>query len=312
MSTIKGLAAVGIALFIGIQLIRPTITHPPVTTEIQAPAPVKQILRNSCYACHSNETQLSWFDQVAPAYWLVAHDVKTARAHLNFSELGALPPATQRAELYEAVNMIRLGAMPLPSYQHAHPQAIVTPEQLATLEHYLQPFAPPAPDPKATTEADEQFHQWTTSTSSTTSVQPELNGLPFFPDYKNWKPISSTDRGDNHTLREILGNDIAVKAIAEKKIQPWPDGAIFAKVAWTAVPDEQGILRAGKFLQVEFMVKDKAKYASTAGWGFGRWRGIDLKPYGKGPKFASECVGCHNPMRDNDFVYTIPVERISQ
>ncbi|HEY3939603.1 MAG TPA: cytochrome P460 family protein [Bryobacteraceae bacterium] len=309
MNAITKLAAAGFVVFAGIQAIRPVITHLPVTAEIQAPAAVKQILRNSCYDCHSNETKLSWFDQVAPAYWLVAHDVKTARSRLNFSELGKLSPAAQRAAFFEAVNQIRLGAMPLPSYLRAHPQAVILPEQLTVLERYLEPFAAPlTPAPKAMAEADQELHVWTLS-SSPQSVRPAPNGLHFLPDYKNWRPISSTDRGDNHTLREILGNDIAVKAIAEKTIQPWPDGTAFAKIAWEAVPDEQGVLHAGKFIQVEFMVKDQMKYASTAGWGWGRWKGMDLTPYGKDSGFATECVGCHAPLADNDFVYTLPVER---
>jgi len=90
---------------------------------------------------------------------------------------------------------------------------------------------------------------------------------------------------------------------------PWPDGAAFAKVAWEAVPDGNGGLRPGKFVQVEFMVKDAQKYASTAGWGWGRWRGMDLQPYGKDAHFTHECVGCHTPVQGNDFVFTQPVER---
>jgi hypothetical protein len=318
MSVVSKFLIGAAAIFVAIQFVRPPINHPPVTAELQVPAPVAQILRNSCYNCHSNETRLSWFDQVAPARWLVAYDVKTARSHVNFSELGKLPPAAQRATLYEAVNQIRLGAMPLPRYRHAHPHSVITPQQLDVLEQYLQPFAPLSPVPvqtaeiqKAETEA--QYHQWAASSHAERTVQsspqPAPNGLTFFPDYKNWKTISSTDRGDNHTLRLILANDIAVKAIADKKIQPWPDGAVFAKVAWDAKPDQQGVLPAGKFEQVEFMVKDKKKYASTAGWGFGRWKGIDLKPYGKNAGFAGECVGCHTPLRDNDYVYTVPIVR---
>lgn len=148
--------------------------------------------------------------------------------------------------------------------------------------------------------------------STATKAAPELNGLPFFPDYKSWRAISTTDRGDNHTMRVILGNDVAVRAITNKQIQPWPDGAAFAKVAWQAVPDWRGVLRPGKFVQVEFMVKGKTKYASTLGWGFGRWLGPELKPYGTNAHFASECVGCHTPVRDNDFVYTMPLPRTTQ
>jgi Haem-binding domain/Cytochrome P460 len=313
MKLIIRMVVASAAILVAIQAIRPAITHPPVTAEIEVPPAVKQILRNSCFDCHSNESKLAWFDQVVPAYWLVARDIKAARSHLNFSEIGKLAPAAQRATLYEAVNQIRLGAMPLPSYRRAHPQSAVTPEQLTVLEQYLAPFASSlTPTPKQLAETDEQFRQWTTSSRPPSSVRPAPNGLPFFPDYKNWRPISATDRGDNHTMRQILGNDIAVKAIAQKNIQPWPDGAVFAKVAWEAQPDEQGILHTGKFLQVEFMVKDKGKYAETAGWGWGRWRGMDLKPYGENANFTGECVGCHTPVRDNDFVYTLPLERSSQ
>jgi hypothetical protein len=299
------------ALIIGvaIQFIRPKIDNPPVTAELAAPPEVRAILKNSCYDCHSNETQLKWFDEPAPMYWLVARDVKEARRHLNFSEIGKLPAAAQRGMLFEAVNQIRLGAMPLPSYRQVHPGTSVTPEQLAVLEKYLQPFADTASAGQAQGQAPAKVQEVATAQSEVRAVGAEPDGFAFLQGYQTWKPISTTDRGDNHTLRVILGNDVAVKAIAAKKIMPWPDGAAFAKVAWEAVPDGNGGLQAGKFIQVEFMLKDAQKYSSTAGWGWGRWRGLDLKPYGKDAHFAGECVGCHTPVRGNDFVYSMPVER---
>src|SRR5437762_2680294 len=68
--------------------------------------------------------------------------------------------------------------------------------------------------------------------------------------------------------------------------------------------------RAGKFVQVELMIKDRTKYASTKGWGWGRWKGTDLQPYGKSAGFTAECVSCHTPMRDNDFVFTTPIKDV--
>ncbi|WP_158749565.1 heme-binding domain-containing protein [Acidobacterium sp. S8] len=308
MNFLGKLTIVAGVAFLGIQCIRPALDNPPVTAEIQAPPEVRQILRNSCYNCHSNETSLPWFDRIAPSYWLVVHDVKTARAHLNFSEIGKLPPAAQRGALFEAVNQIQLGDMPLPSYRHVHPDSTVTPEQLAVLKNYLDPFRPSPPaDADQTAAVDTQFHNWTTSATPAPTVQPALNGIQFLPDYKNWRTVSTTDRGDNHTMRAILGNDIAIHAIETKQVQPWPDGAAFAKIAWERLSDDKGAVHPGRFIQVEFMIKDKTKYASTAGWGWARWRGTDLKPYGKTADFTGECVSCHLPVRDNDYVYTIPV-----
>jgi heme-binding protein/cytochrome P460 len=313
MRFIGKLILAALAVGVAIQFIRPKIEIPPVTAELAAPEEVRAILKNSCYDCHSNETRLKWFDEPAPMYWLVAHDVKEARRHLNFSEIGRLPAAAQRGMLFEAVNLIRLGSMPLPSYRQAHPGTTVTPEQLAVLEKYLAPFgdagivSPTAA--QGVGPAQGEIPGIAASQAGIPTVEAEPNGLAFLSGYQTWKPISTTDRGDNHTLRVILGNDVAVQAIAAKKIMPWPDGAAFAKVAWEAVPDGSGGLQAGRFLQVEFMVKDAQKYASTAGWGWGRWRGLDLKPYGKDGQFTNECVGCHLPVRGNDFVYSTPVER---
>ena len=39
----------------------------------------------------------------------------------------------------------------------------------------------------------------------------------------------------------------------------------------------------------------------------GSSRGLDLKPYGRESRFFSACTDCHRPMRDNDYVYTLPI-----
>lgn len=293
--------------FVGLQFIRPVLSDPPVTAEIDAPPEVRAILRNSCYNCHSNETKLSWFDKPVPAYWLVVKDVNSARKHLNFSEIGKLPLAQQKAALYEAVLQISLGAMPIPSYKMLHPDSAITPQQLAVLKQYLAP-TPSEPSRSAQiTAADAEYQKWIESGNAPTTVSPAPNGIAFVPDYKNWKAISTTDRFDNHSIRVILGNDVAVKAISENRIHPWPDGSAFAKIAWFQQPDENGLVRTGQFFQVEFMIRDSKKYARTLGWGWARWRGTGLKPYGENANFTRECVGCHAPLRDTDFVFTLPI-----
>jgi len=299
---------VGLGAFVGLQFIRPAISNPPVTADLAAPAEVKQIFKTSCYDCHSNETRLAWFDRVVPVYWKVASDVKEARRHLNFSEIGKLPPAQQRGILYEAVNQIQAGAMPLSDYLRLHRDAVVTPAELTVLKSYLSPPAEAATlTEKDYPEDDAQYQKWTHEGTPARSVAPSPNGIEFLSDYKNWKAINTTDRFDNQTLRVILGNDVATKAIAENHVNPWPDGTAFAKVAWAARDDGHGQLRSGAFLQVEFMIRDSRKYAATKNWGFARWRGTDLTPYGQDAGFAAECVGCHTPVRASDYVFTRPL-----
>jgi hypothetical protein len=300
--------AAAIVVFAAVQLVHPGIPANPATAELQAPEQVKEILEKDCYSCHSNQGHLSWFDQVEPGYWLVRHDVLTARQHLNFSTLGAKPAAAQKATLYEAVNMIQLGAMPLPRFTALHPEAKVSPQELVTLKAYLAPW-PPIDNHKA--DAGSAGGTAQTLLASLAAVRPEANGLAFDPQFEDWKPISTTERGDNDTFRFILGNDIAIRAIQSGGITPWPDGARMAKIAWQRAAGPDGLLYPGKFVQVELMVKDSRAYKRTDGWGWGRWRGLNLEPYGKDAGFVKECTGCHEPVRGDDFVYTLPVADVT-
>jgi cytochrome P460/heme-binding protein len=292
------------ALFVLAQLVRPTFPAKPATAEIQAPPAVKQILNKSCYSCHSDERRLAWFDEIEPAYLIARHDILIARSHLNFSSLGAAPPAVQRAKLFEAVNMIQLGAMPLPQFVALHPDARVSPEELAELKAYLAPWATMPSSPRVKPKDDSAA-----KLISLSEVQREPNGLAFDPSFENWKLLSTTDRGDNDTFRFILGNDVAAEAARSGNISPWPDGTRLAKVAWQQELGEDGLIHPGSFVQVELMVKDARRYRDTDGWGWGRWRGLDLMPYGEDAHFVGECTGCHLPVRGNDYVYTLPIAK---
>ena len=298
MNTFGKVIVAGLVVFAALQFLRPGIPAKPDSAPVQAPPEVLRILDKDCYSCHSDRKRLSWFDQVVPAYWLVRHDILEARSHIDFSTLGSKPAAAQKATLFEAVNMIQLGAMPLPQFVQLHPEAKVTPEELATLKAYLAPWKPepPAATPLASF-----------TPMALDKVQPEFNGVPFDPAFEGWKLISTTDRGDNHTFRFILGNEIAYQAAQSGNISPWPDGSRLAKIAWQQETAPNGLVQPGKFVQVELMWKDAGQFKKTEGWGFGRWRGLDLKPYGSGAQFVTECTTCHQPVRGNDYVYTLPI-----
>jgi len=131
------------------------------------------------------------------------------------------------------------------------------------------------------------------------------NGIAIFPDYMSWKVVAPSFREDKGHIRIITGNEIAIAALHDGK-KPLPDGSVLAKVAWKAEkhPSFPVATVPGAFVQVEFMVKDAKKYKDTGGWGFARFVGSELKPYGKDAGFVGECYGCHLPVADNDFLFT--------
>lgn len=308
----KRMYQVSTFLLIGLiilQFIQPHFENPPVTGDITAPTEVKAVLIKGCYDCHSNETELRWFDKLSPVSWKIAQHIEDGRNVLNFSEWNKLTPEAQKDKLWEAVNHAILGAMPLKEYKWMHPSSVLQESDLAILKNYVSGMANlKTYDTSKNKEVFEQYNQWQKNINTTiTSVS--ANGIAYDPGYKNWQPISTTDAFANGTMRVIFGNAVAIKAIKENNINPWPKGTVLAKVQWDQLADKNGNIYTGKFNQVEYMVKDNEKYADTEGWGWARFKTLDLVPDDKEANFATKCINCHRPVKDLDLVFTFPIKQ---
>ena len=146
------------------------------------------------------------------------------------------------------------------------------------------------------------------------SGQAEEGAAPIFvtqipPGYRDWKLISvAREEGNLDDIRAILGNDVAIKAYREGKLQ-FPDGAIIARLAWSYDSSEennkvfgrpQSFVAGAPKNGVQFMVKDSRKYAATGGWGFAQFD--DGKPADEAK--LKTCFPCHEPVKARDFVFT--------
>jgi len=100
-------------------------TNPPV---LKGPAWDSARTRDTffrvCKNCHSNETEWPFYSHIAPASWLVRHDVTAARAHFNVSEWGR-----RKNKGDEAAEEVRAGNMPPFYYLPLHPEARLTPAE---------------------------------------------------------------------------------------------------------------------------------------------------------------------------------------
>jgi hypothetical protein len=218
----------------------------------------------------------------------VARDVRRARAVLNFSELGPRPGPERRAKLFEAIEMIAADVMPPSQYRALHRDAVVQPQDLAALKEFAATLAEPSMESAiaAVSLAD----------IAGRDVKPASNGMAFPRDLATWTPVELSERWDNGTLRVILGNASAREAAKSAPVVRWPEGTSFAKVAWKPGAD----VEHSAFVQIEVMQKQ------ASSWGWARWVGRDLTPYGHDPSFADECIRCHAPMRERDSVYSFP------
>lgn len=113
-------AGLGLVLFLGIQLVPygRDHTNPPVLAEPAWDSPATRAYAvAACFDCHSNQTNWPWYSNIAPASWLIQHDVDEGRAALNWSEWGAGGEGGEAAEVYSE------GEMPPFTYLIAHPEA---------------------------------------------------------------------------------------------------------------------------------------------------------------------------------------------
>jgi hypothetical protein len=127
--------------------------------------------------------------------------------------------------------------------------------------------------------------------------------------YRGWEVASvAHEAGSLNDIRAILGNPLAMKAFRDGT-HPFPDGAIIARLAWKDTPSDENNAVFGRFqsfvagaaTNVQFMVKDTTKYASTGGWGFGQFE--DGKP-NREEAVLKTCFPCHQPEKGQDFVFT--------
>jgi len=114
--------AVGtVALLALIQLVPYGRDHsnPSVVAEPAWDSPrTRALFFRACRDCHSNQTEWPWYASLAPASWLVYHDVQEGRSKLDVSRWGR---GKQHAD--EAAGMVRKGEMPPWYYLAAHPEA---------------------------------------------------------------------------------------------------------------------------------------------------------------------------------------------
>jgi hypothetical protein len=100
-----------------------------ITKAFVIPANVQQVLKTSCYDCHSNNTNYPWYANIQPFGWLLASHIKEGKEELNFNEFGSYSLRRQKSKLKGIENSIRDGSMPLGSYTLMHKEALLSNEE---------------------------------------------------------------------------------------------------------------------------------------------------------------------------------------
>jgi hypothetical protein len=128
--------------FIFIQFIRPAknigeeIAKNQITAKHQIPGTVQQILKVSCYDCHSNTTLYPWYDKIQPVAWFLNDHVMEGKRELNFSTFSTYPAWRQYKKFKEIDNEVKEDKMPMNSYTLLHRDAILNADQKLSIQNW--------------------------------------------------------------------------------------------------------------------------------------------------------------------------------
>lgn len=139
---IKTVLIVLLIALVVIQFIRPTnnageeIPAHQITAVQAVPADVMQILKVSCYDCHSNTTSYPWYSRLQPIAWFLEDHILEGRKELNFSIFATFPANRRYKKFKEIGKEVKDGDMPLYSYTLLHPDASLNADQQLIIENW--------------------------------------------------------------------------------------------------------------------------------------------------------------------------------
>ena len=119
-----------------IQFIRPkrnlgsALGQNDITHVIAVPDSIMNVLKRSCFDCHSNHTIYPWYAEVNPVGLWLNHHIDEGKRELNFSEFATYPARKMDKKLDETAKQVKEHEMPLNSYTWMHKDAILTEQEI--------------------------------------------------------------------------------------------------------------------------------------------------------------------------------------
>lgn len=101
------------------------------------PRDVAALFQNSCYDCHSNNTDYPWYNKMQPVAWFMERHIKEGKKELNFNEFGSYSKRRQKSKLKGIANQLKDDEMPLTSYTLFHRDAKVSEKEKKMVVNWI-------------------------------------------------------------------------------------------------------------------------------------------------------------------------------
>ena len=107
--------------------------------EIKAPKHIATILKTSCYDCHSYQTNIPWYGNIAPISWEVRSHIKEGRAWVNFEKFNTYSQE-KKEKIYKGIAKSINFRMPIPMYLKMHEDAKLTQAQRKEIKMWAKSY----------------------------------------------------------------------------------------------------------------------------------------------------------------------------
>jgi hypothetical protein len=122
--------------------------------------------------------------------------------------------------------------------------------------------------------------------------------------YRNWVHVKSGLVSPSHQRFSSIGGFQHIYANPEAMVGyrtgTFPEGAIVV-FDWLGMRDTAGAYEEGPRRQVDVMVKDSVRFATTGGWGFQRFVKDSRTELAATPT-PQQCFACHDKLKKADLV----------
>ena len=122
--------------------------------------------------------------------------------------------------------------------------------------------------------------------------------------YRTWTHVKSSVIGPSHASFAVTGGLQHIYANAEAmqgyRTRVFPEGSIIA-FDWLEMREANGAFTEGPRRQVDVMVRDSKRFATTGGWGFQRFVKDSRTELATTPT-PQECFACHDRLKKDGLV----------
>jgi hypothetical protein len=146
MKKIRAAGLILAGIFIVLQFFQPELNRSGfgdnnILVKEKLPENIGNMLKHSCFDCHSNQTNYPWYDRIAPASWMVAHHIREGKKQLNLSDWGSKDVIDKITFLGKIGDEVKSGSMPIPSYVMIHRDAKLSKQQTEELVNWTEKFS---------------------------------------------------------------------------------------------------------------------------------------------------------------------------